>query len=221
MLLPLSLFAKIPDEDEKELASFKVSVRHYEELSDSLRQDGEVEAILEKGAPNDIHVILFFSYGCYGCSYFNGSWQKFAHEKHQGVMTMEVPITWNRAWRQLAKAYYTTKNLAPKKDFSELLFESVQKHHKNIANPSILAGVLAKAGMQKEEVVSTFESFHVEHEVGNANTIATLFGIRVSPSVVVIGPHKIYRSSLGEVGTAGKFLKVIKHLIEKEQQYSS
>jgi hypothetical protein len=216
LLFPFSLFASV--DSGEELDKFVVSVRHYEELSNSLRQDGEVETILAKGKPEDVHVILFFSYGCHGCSYFNSDWQKFVNSKHAGVLTMEVPVTWNRAWRQLGKAYYTVRSIAPKKDLSDLLFTSVQKHHKNIANPSTLAGVLSEEGFDKKEVVSTFESFHVEHEVSNAATILSIFGIQVTPSVVVIGPHKIYRTSLGEAGTAGKFLKVINFLIEKEKQ---
>ena len=199
--------------EDDDAAGFKVSARHYEELSNNLKRDGEVENIITKGKPGDVHVLLFFSYGCYGCAYFNTAWQTYVKEAPKGVVLQEVPITWNRAWRQLAKAFYTTKSLSPKKDYSEILFASVQKQHKNIANPSILAGVLESEGLDKKQVISTFESFHIEHEVNNANTISGVFGIKVSPSVVIIGPNKIYRASLGESGTADKFLKVIQYLV--------
>lgn len=207
-------YAGVHDSEE----TFKVSSRHYETLSSKLRDDPEVELLLSRGEKDKPHVILFFSYGCYGCAYFNSTWLSWSKANSDKISHVEIPITWNRPWKQLAKAYYTVKSLAPEKNFSELLFDSVQKNHQNIANPSTLANVLAAKGFDKDMVISTFESFHVEHEVSNAAMVASIFGIKVSPSVVVITPERIYKANLGDTGTASNLAKVMDFLISRDQK---
>ncbi len=173
-------------------ASFSVSAQQQFAEGKDFQRLKNPQAV-ESGAK--IEVIEFFSYGCGGCfaaEEFIGPWIK---KVPADVSFKRVPVTFQPAWQNLGKIYYTLEALG-REDLSGKVFESIHKANVKLTDEKTFFDWAATNGLDSKKVNEMWNSFSVNSKMNRAKTLASSYQVDTVPLVFVDGSYKLSPLSL-------------------------
>lgn len=181
--------------------------RDYTQLPAQVRSEKLISHLIAKD-PKKVQVLFFFSYGCPACARFDSffeKWEKGA--KDSKTVIYKMPVSFEEHWGDLARLYFVTQNLLPKKDLSPQIFAAIHKQGLNLWEQSAMQNFLVKQGYKAQEVATAYDSFKVKEQASNADDISKEYDINQTPTIVINGPKNSYVLTVGQAG--GDYSKLI------------
>ncbi len=133
-----------------------------------------------------IEVIEFFSFGCPHCADLEPILDKWLATLPPDVEFRRVPVSFQNAWENLAKVYYTLNALGQDKIDPEV-FVAIHQKGQNLAVPKTFFDWAAANGMDRKKVEDMYGSFTVAGKLARAKQLAQVFQIESVPTVIVDG----------------------------------
>ena len=135
---------------------------------------------------NKIEVIEFFSFGCPHCADLEPILDGWLAKKPADVEFRRIPVSFQRAWENLGKVYYTLRALG-QEDLAPKVFAAIHQNNKNLADPKTFFDWAASNGLDRKKVEDMYNSFSVASQMSRSKQQAQMFNIESVPTIIVDG----------------------------------
>ena len=133
-----------------------------------------------------IEVIEFFSFGCPHCADLEPILEGWLAKMPADVEFRRIPVSFQRAWENLGKVYYTLHALG-KDDLSPKVFDAIHKNGKNLADEKTFFTWAATNGIDRKKVEDMYNSFTVANDMSRSKRAAQVYNIQSVPTIIVDG----------------------------------
>lgn len=191
--------------------------KDYQRAPQSIADNPTVQDF-KKEANGKVQVLEFFSYGCTWCYKLDPFVETWAKNLPGYVDFQRIPVEFQASWHNLAKAYYTAKDLKVFDKIHPALFSAIQNSELTDSSQAILQKFFVDHGVKAEDFDKTFTSFEVDHQQKRGNAMSQAYRVTAVPAIIVQGPSGIYVSTLRMAGSEENLLKIIDYLIQREHQ---
>lgn len=189
---------------------------HYKKLSEKICSKPNVKQFISRSA-GQVQVAMFFSYGCSVCRNLNKPFDEWAKMQNKNTISIsKLPVSFNRGWDMLAKAFFTVQNLGKSDPLDEIIFAGINEQAMPLWIESKLEDLFAEHGIDRPLFKSTFLSFNVNNQVKWANDLSLAFELSSIPNIIVVGPYSAYITNLSMTQDPRLLFMVINHLVTKE-----
>lgn len=188
--------------------------KHYQRLSPLIAQDKLVQL---NSAPDQIHVIEFFSYACTWCYKLEPYIERWRQSLGDQIVFQRVPVEFQPNWRLLTKAYYMQNDLKVLDKLHLPLFEAIQTEKITRLSEKTLQDFFVAQGVDRAAFTQAYHSFEVENKQRWAESIARAYRIVAIPVVVVQGSHEGFISSIRMAGSEEQLITVMNYLIDLQK----
>jgi thiol:disulfide interchange protein DsbA len=158
-----------------------------------------------------IEVIEFFSFGCPHCADLEPILQNWLTTLPPDVEFRRVPVSFQQAWANLGKSYYTLNALGAEK-LDPQVFIAIHQKGQNLAEPSTFFAWAAANGLDRKAVEDMYNSFTVASKMSRSKQLAQMFNIESVPTVIVDGK---FITASDKVGGHENLPRAINELIVK------
>jgi thiol:disulfide interchange protein DsbA len=156
-----------------------------------------------------IEVAEVFSYLCPHCYHFEPLLQAWVKKQPADVLLVQTHASFNHNWPIYQRGYYTVLALGLKDKVQEAIFNAMYVGHKELLSAQDWADFLSLYGVDKQKVISTFNSFGVNSQVKMADNRVRDFKITSTPTIIVDGRFRVAVSNHEDM------LKVAQFLVDK------
>jgi thiol:disulfide interchange protein DsbA len=146
-------------------------------------------------SPGKIEVIEFFSYGCNHCNEFHPIFKRWIAKQPATVTVRRVPITWNAAWANLARLYYTLEQTGDLARLDDVVFATLHEQRQRIYDEKSMTAWYVKQGGEAKKFQAAFNSFAVQNKLKRAEQLSQNMGIESVPTLIVEGKFHIQGNS--------------------------
>lgn len=191
----------------------------YTRLPQSVRANKLIEQLLAKD-PNKVQVLFFFSYGCPACANFDPYFEKWLKTPEaKKVAIYQFPVSFEEDWAMLARLYYVTQNLTPKKDLDPQIFAAIHKEHLNLPDPDVMKNFLIKQGYKADAVDMAIKSYAVQEQAKHADQISEAYDVTRTPTIVINGHSASFMLTPDKIGgDMDKFINVINYVLSTQRK---
>lgn len=142
--------------------------------------------------PDKIEVAEVFSYGCVYCYRFETSvLHNWSLKKQAHVDFVEVPATFNPAYLQYARIYYTAKALNKIDDMHLPIFEAIHKERKRMTSEKQIQALFEQHGVDNATFKKYFNNFGIKNQVKKADARVRAYQVSGTPEIIVDGRYKV------------------------------
>jgi len=144
-----------------------------------------------------IEVIEFFSYGCPHCAeleQFLGPWRA---KLPADVEFRRVPVSFQPAWVNLGKVYYTLDALGEENKLSSAVFSAIHGGNLQLSNDKTFFDWAASKGLDRKKVEDMYNSFAINGKMSRAKQLAQTYNIQSVPTVIVDGKFMTASDRIG------------------------
>jgi len=157
--------------------------------------------------PKKVEVAEFFSYACPHCSKFEPILQAWAKKLPADVSLVQTHVSFNRPdWAGYQRGYYTLLSLGMKDKVQEAVFNSIYIANKHLSGAQDWADFLSLYGVDKQKVLSTYNSFGVNSQIKQAEARTRDFKVPSTPMVIVDGRFRVAVANHEEMVKVAQFL---------------
>lgn len=168
-----------PNSTEEAASQWQAGL-HYDLISPAWTDEQEGPVVYE-----------FFSYMCPGCNAFEPYMKQLSGRLSEGQIIERVPVAFYPQWEPHAKAYHALVMMNQLDRVHESMFAAIHQHKKALRSIDDIADWLASAhGIDREQFLSTANSFAVDQKMRKAKKMAQAMGIGRVPTLVVNGREK-------------------------------
>lgn len=168
----------------------------------------------DKLTTNKPQVLMFFNYGCHGCWLINKDFLAWQAANKQRFNIVCVPVASNDVWESLAKLYYVNQELILK-DNHEEIFSSIHRDRKKLWLESEIVNFYAQKHIDPQKVLKSYHSFDVARKVKKSIEAASVYGVSVTPNVILNVAKNSYMINFTMVKNPETLFKVIEYLIKE------
>lgn len=189
----------------------------YTRLPQSVRSNKLIERMMAKD-PNKVQVLFFFSYGCPACANFDPYFEKWIKTPEaKKVAIYHFPVSFESDWGMLARLYYVTQNLSPKRDLDPEIFTAVHKERMDLSDPEVMKEFLVKQGYKPEAVDLAIKSYSVQEQAKHADQISEAYDVTRTPTIVINGPKASFMLTPDKTGgDFDKFVAVMDYVLSTQ-----
>lgn len=164
--------------------------------------------------PNKIEVVEVFSYTCSHCYHFQPMLEAWMKTQKPDVQLVQEHTSWSAPMEAYQRGFYTVKMLGVKDKVHNAIFDGIHKDQKNLGDAQAWAEFLATKGVDRNKVLSTYDSFIVSGEISKAMERVKAYRVTGTPELIVDGKYKVTTRSSG---SQEDMLKVAQFLVEKSR----
>lgn len=161
---------------------------------------------------NKPQVIMFFSYGCFGCRQLNKEFNKWEKLNNSRVRVDCYPVAFNNAWENLAKLYYVHQAFFPKSDREEIFFEIYDNRNKLWLESEMINFYEQRYKISKEKFLIKYHSFDVDRKIKKAKEMSSYYNIFATPNIIINNKKRSYMVNFSMVPDAETLFKVVNYL---------
>ncbi len=143
-----------------------------------------------------IEVIEFFSFGCPHCADLEPILEGWMKTMPADVEFRRIPVSFQRAWENLGKSYYTLHALG-QDELAPKVFAAIHQNNKNLADPKTFFDWAAANGMDRKKVEDMYNSFSVASQMSRSKQQAQVFNIQSVPTIIVDGKFTTASDRIG------------------------
>lgn len=165
-------------------------------------------------ADGKIEVVEVFGYSCSHCANFAPIITEWKESQPEDVKVEYVPAVFGGIWEIYARVYYTAEAMGVVDTTHDALFKALHTERRQIGKLEDIADFYAEHGVDKEQFLSTIDSFVVNSKIGEARTRVAGYGVEGTPTIIVAGK---YRVMAPREGGYPRMLAVTDALIERER----
>lgn len=164
--------------------------------------------------PDKVLVEEIFGYWCPHCAEFDPQLTSWLLTQPADVDFQRVPVTFGNARAQvLSEAYFAAQQLKLLDKVHPAIFAALHERRVPINTPEQMAALFNQAaGVLPEVALSAINSFPVDSQVRRADLLASGYGVRGVPTMVVGGKYVV---SSGQNMPYGRMLACVDFLIQK------
>jgi thiol:disulfide interchange protein DsbA len=151
-----------------------------------------------KEHPGKLEVLEFFSYGCGHCNEFHPLIKHWVAKQPASVVFRRVPVTWNAAWTNLARLYYTLEQTGDLARLDDAVFAALHVQRQRIYDEKSLTAWYVKQGGEDKKFAAAFSSFSVSSKLKQAEQLGNAFQIDGVPTLIVEGRYRVLGSELAQ-----------------------
>lgn len=206
LLLPLSVQAVEYSEGQD-----------YSRLPDSIRSSQAVAHLIAKNS-GKVQLLFFFSYGCPACAAFDPYFEKWAKSPQAvKVSIYRFPASFEADWVMLARLYYVTQDITPKKDLNADIFNAIHEQHQSLWKEEVMKTFFIKHGYQAQAFDMAYNSYAVKEQATYADDISKAYDITQTPTIVINGPGGSYKLTVDQAGNSwDKLISIVNYVVAKE-----
>ena len=182
---------------------------------------GKHYTVIEPAVPTEadvgeVEVVEIFSYLCPHCYRFHPHISKWVENAPDNVEFRRIHAMFNRIWTAYARAFITAQSMGIAREAHGDMFEAIHEDRKGFRNMDQIAGFYSDYGVDKDEFISTSQSFSVDARVRKGESLARRYGITGTPTLIVAGKYRI--SSNDHIKSFNDYLNVADYLIARETE---
>ncbi len=162
-----------------------------------------------------IEVVEVFGYSCSHCAHLAPVISKWKAQQPEDVKVEYLPAAFGGIWEVYARVFYTADTMGVVDATHDALFEALHEERRPVNKIEDIADFYAEHGVDKEQFISTMDSFPVNAKLANARTRAAGYGVEGTPTLIVEGK---YRVMAGKTGGFERMLEITDFLVEKERK---
>ncbi len=147
-----------------------------------------------------IEVVEFFSYGCPHCRDLEEHLGPWIKKVPADVSFKRVPVSFQPAWANLGKIYYTLDALG-REDLSAKVFQAYHGANVRLSDEKVFFDWAVSNGLDATKVKEMWGSFAVNSKMNRAATLAKNFSVDSVPVIFVDGKFKLQATTAGGQGT--------------------
>ena len=167
---------------------------------------------------NNVEVTEVFSYACIHCYHFEAVAKQWKNTMPQGAEFVQTPALFNKAWAYYARIFYTAKILDVLDPVHEEVFKAIHVQRNRLTGMDELAPIFAKAGVERDILESTFDSFGVTSQVQMADKrVREGFKTAGTPELIVDGRYRITSGLAGDHPTMFKVADFLVAKVKRER----
>ena len=141
-------------------------------------------------SPGKVEVIEFFSYGCPHCYEFHDHVMAWAGKLPADVVFKRVAVGFGqKAWAELAKAYYALEATGDLKKVDTALFDAVHKQRMPLADQRSITEWVGKHGVDTAKFSAAYNSFGVNTRTAQSDRMVVSYQVSGIPMLVVNGKY--------------------------------
>ncbi|HWV14332.1 MAG TPA: thiol:disulfide interchange protein DsbA/DsbL [Cellvibrio sp.] len=162
--------------------------------------------------PSKIEVSEVFFYTCPHCRHFEPLIENWAKKQQPDVKLVQIHTMWSPQMEPYQRGFYTAVTLNVKDKVQLAVFDAVHAQHKELATAEAWADFLATFGVDRKQVLATYNSFGVSSQIKQADARIRGYRVASTPALVIDGK---YRISANLAGGHEAMLEVAQFLVEK------
>ena len=166
------------------------------------------------GSPGKIEVVEFFAYTCPHCFDLEPELVAWKKNLPRDVVFKRVPAVFSAKWEPMARAFYTLEALGRLDRLHHDVFEAIHVKNRNLGSAAAFADWAAGQGLDRKQVLTTFNSFAIGMKVAQARQMSESYRLEGVPALAVNGK---YLTSGSLTGSHASALQVVNHLIAQER----
>lgn len=160
-------------------------------------------------------VVEFFWYGCPHCRAFEPSLKEWRRTLAPEVTFRKVHVALNPGWEVHQRLFFTIAALGKASDeMHERVFDAIQVAGDPLDTRERVTAFLVGNGVDRAQVVETFDSPAVASEMARATQFAAAMGVKGVPGLGVNGR---WLTSPGMAGDRAAALKVTDYLLQRDR----
>lgn len=165
-------------------------------------------------AGDKIEVVEVFGYSCPHCAHFAPLVTEWTKRQKSDVQFELVPAAFGGIWDAYAAVYFTAATMGVADKAHDEFFKALHEDKMPVRNLEDIAQFYAdRTGVNKDEFLSTIESFPVNDKVADARQRGRAYGVEGTPTMVVNGKYRVMAGQ----GGFKRMLQVTDFLVEKER----
>jgi|GEM_PF-5833685 len=185
-------------------------------VDNKIAQNEHVQKILRQ-SPNKVHVLEFFSYGCFACSQVHGPLITWS-EKHPNLAIHNYHIAYNKILSQLRKMYYTLVAIeGSSRHLDDKVFDSLLNGNQKLWLDEQMQDFIKKNDIDLNEFNEKFNSFSINMQTSNAGQLSRAFAVDATPKIFVIHHDEVYSTDLTMTRSVPRLLQVLDFLVQNPQ----
>ncbi len=173
-----------------------------------------------KSAGDKVLVQEFFSFYCGHCYSFNDDFLGWEKRNSESVKAVQIPVTYNKTTKALAKLFYTLKKMGlDNKTSLPVIFKAIQQEKQQLSSFAEI-----KAFVKKHWTVdiATFKKLYhskeITQQIDNGYKLVLNLKLTAVPAVLIDGR---YLTNPEMAKGSENMLKVINYLVKKSVKRSS
>lgn len=164
-----------------------------------------------------IEVVEVFGYSCVHCAHLAPLISEWKKKQPADVKVEYVPAVFGGIWEIYGRVYYTAETMGVLDLTHDELFEVLHVERRPVSKIEDIADFYVEHGVDKEQFLSTMNSFPVSAMVDTARKRALAWNVEATPTVIVAGKYKVMAP---REGGFERMLETIDALIAKERAAS-
>ncbi|MBO9661946.1 thiol:disulfide interchange protein DsbA/DsbL [Dokdonella sp.] len=180
---------------------------------------GKHYAVIDPPAPtgtgDKVEVLEVFSYACPHCAHFQPYAEKLKASLPKNAEFTLMPADFQPIWLVFARGFYTAKSMGLLDKTHQALFDALYRDHLPIRTIEQLADFYAEHGADKQNFLSTAQSFIVEGQLEQIRSREAAYGVDSTPTLIINGKYRVAINSEAEVGF-DQMVEIAQYLVAQE-----
>lgn len=181
--------------------------------------EGRDYTLIEPATPtagDGIEVVEVFGYSCSHCAHFQPLVSQWKKTLPADVKFEYLPAAFGGIWEVYAKVFYTAQTMGVLDKSHDALFEALHTERRPINKIEDLADFYAEHGVDRDQFLSTLDSFPVNAKVASARERAEAWRVEGTPTMIVAGKYRVMAPPQERGGFKG-MLEIVDQLIARER----
>jgi thiol:disulfide interchange protein DsbA len=147
-----------------------------------------------------IEVLEFFSYGCPHCNEFSPDVSAWAAKLPKDVVFKRVATGLGRMpWTNLARMYYALEATGDLTRLDAQIFHAIHEEHAPLFDEAAITTWVGKHGVDVAKFKVAFESFGVNNQVNQAESMVEAYKVEGVPTLTVDGKYLVLGDSFQQI----------------------
>jgi thiol:disulfide interchange protein DsbA len=152
------------------------------------------------GSPGKIEVLEFFSYGCPHCNEFYPLLSAWVAKLPKDVVFKRVATGLGRMpWTNLARMYYALEATGDLTRLDAQVFHAIHEEHVPLFDEAAISDWVGKHGVDVPKFKAAFESFGVNNQVNQAESMVEAYKVEGVPTLAVDGKYLVLGDSFQQI----------------------
>lgn len=150
--------------------------------------------------PGKIEVLEFFSYGCPHCNEFHPQISAWAAKLPKDIVFKRVATGLGRMpWTNLARMYYALEATGDLTRLDAQIFHAIHEEHAPLFDEAAITDWVGKHGVDVAKFKAAFESFGVNNQVNQAESMVEAYKVEGVPTLTVDGKYLVLGDNFQQI----------------------
>ena len=167
--------------------------------------------------PGKVEVLEVFSYACPHCAHFQPYAEKLKASLPANAQFSLLPADFQERWVMFARGFYAAQALGLVEKTHQALFDALWRDNLPITSLDQLADFYAQNGADKNNFLSTAQSFVIEGDLAQIRQKEAAYGVDSTPTLIIDGKYRVVAESARKIGFE-EMVQIAQYLVAQESK---